>query len=51
MRFHVSLVRHLIILWKLHLMSSATDKQHATKLIDAKRTFMELVIRKLLYFC
>ena len=51
MRFHVRLVRHLIFLWKLHFMSSATEKQHATKLIDAKRKFMELLIRKLLYFC
>ena len=32
-------------------MSSATEKQHATKLIDAKRKFMELMIRKQLYFC
>ena len=32
-------------------MSSATEKQHATKLIDVKRKFMELLIRKLLYFC
>ena len=32
-------------------MSSATEKQHATKLIDAKRKFMELMIRKPLYFC
>ena len=26
-------------------------KQYATKLIDAKRKFMELMIRKPLYFC
>ena len=32
-------------------MFSATEKQHATKLIDAKRKFMELMIRKPLYFC
>ena len=31
-------------------MSSATEKQNATKLIDAKRTFMEQMIRKPLYF-
>ena len=51
MRFHVRLVRHLFFLWKLYFMSSATEKQHATKLIDAKREFMELMIRKPLYFC
>ena len=51
MRFHVRLVRHLFFLWKLHFMSSATEKQHATKLIDAKRKFMERFIRKPLYFC
>ena len=50
-RFHVRLVRHLFFLWKLHFMSSATEKQHATKLIDAKRQFMELMNRKPLYFC
>ena len=50
-RFHVRLVRHLFFLWKLHFMSSATEKQHATKLIDAKRKFMELLFRKPLYFC
>ena len=50
-RFHVRLVRHIFVLWKLHLMSSATEKQHATKFIDAKRKFMELMIRKPLYFC
>ena len=50
-RFHVLLVRHLFFLWKLHFMSSATEKQHATKLIDAKRKFMERMIRKPLYFC
>ena len=50
-RFHVCLVRHLIFLWKLHFMSSVTEKQYATKLIDAKRKFMELMIRKPLYFC
>ena len=49
--FHVRLVRHLFFLWKLHCMSSATEKQHATKLIDVKRKFMELMIRKPLYFC
>ena len=32
-------------------MSSATEKQHVTKLIDAQRKFMELMIRKPLYFC
>ena len=26
-------------------------KQHATKLIDVKRHFKELMMRKLLYFC
>ena len=31
-------------------MSSATEKQHATKLIDEKRKFMELKIRKPPYF-
>ena len=51
MRFHVRLMRHLFFLWKLHFMSSATEKQYATKLIDAKRKFMELMIRKPLYFC
>ena len=50
-RFHVRHVRHLFFLWKLHFMSSATEKQNATKLIDAKRKFMELMIRKPLYFC
>ena len=51
MRFHVRLVHHLFFLWKLHSMSSAVEKQHATKLIDTKRKFMELMIRKPLYFC
>ena len=32
-------------------MSSVADKQQATKLIDAKRKFMELMMRKSLYFC
>ena len=50
-RFHVRLVRHLFFLWKQHFMSSATEKQIATKLNDAKRKFMELMIRKPLYFC
>ena len=50
-RFHVRLVRHLFSLWKLHYMSSPKEKQHPTKLIDAKRKFMELMIRKPLYFC
>ena len=49
-RFHVRLVRHLFFLLKLHFMSSATEKQYATKLIDAKRKFMELMVRKPLYF-
>ena len=31
-------------------MSSATEKQHATKSIDAKRKFMEIMMRKPLYF-
>ena len=31
-------------------MSSATEKQHATKSIDAERKFMELRIRKPLNF-
>ena len=48
--FYVRLVRHLFFLWKLHFMPSATEKQHATKFIDAKRKFMELLIRKPLYF-
>ena len=30
-------------------MSSAVEKQHATKLSDAKRKFMELMMRKPLY--
>ena len=50
-RFHVRPVRYLIFLWKLLFMSSATEKQHATKLIYAKRKFMKLMIRKPLYFC
>ena len=50
-RFHVRLVRHLLFCEKIHFMSSATEKQHATKLIDAKRKFVELMIRKPLYFC
>ena len=50
-RFHVRLVRHLFFLWKLHVLSSTTEKQHATKLIDAKRKFMERMIRKPLFFC
>ena len=45
------LLRHLFFLWKLNLMSSATEKQYATQLIDTKRKFMELMIRKPLYFC
>ena len=32
-------------------MSSATEKQHATKLSDAERKFVELMIRKPLYIC
>ena len=32
-------------------MSSATEKQHATKSIYAKRKFMELIMRTPLYFC
>ena len=31
-------------------MSSAAEKQHATKLIDAKRKFMQPMIGKPLYF-
>ena len=50
-RFHVRPVRHLFFLWKLLLMSSAIEKQHATKSIDWKRKFMELMMRKPLYFC
>ena len=50
-RFHLRLVRHLFFLWKLHFMSSATENQHATKLIDAKRKFMEFMIRNPLFFC
>ena len=46
MRFHVLLVRHLYFLWKLHFMSSAAEKQHATKIIDAKCKFMQLFTRK-----
>ena len=39
--------------WSLLFMKTTSDaeKQHATKLIDAKRKFMELMIRKPLYFC
>ena len=50
-RFHVRLVRHIFFSWKLHCMSSATEKQHATKLVDAKGKFKELLIRKPVYFC
>ena len=32
-RFHLRLVCHLFFLWKLHFMSCATGKQHATKLM------------------
>ena len=32
-------------------MSSAAEKQHATELIDTKRKFMEIMMRKPLYFC
>ena len=32
-------------------MSSAREKQHETKLIYAKRKFMELMMQKPLYFC
>ena len=49
-RFHVRLLRHLYYLWKLFIMSSVTDKQQATKLIDTKRKFMELMMRKSLDF-
>ena len=49
-RFHVRLLSHPFLLWKLHFMASDTEKQHATKLIDAKCKFMELMIRKPLYF-
>ena len=48
--FHVRLVRHLYFLWKLLFMSSAAEKQHATKLSDAKQKFMEVMMRKPLYF-
>ena len=51
MLFHVRLVRHLFFLWKLLFVSSASEKQHATKSIDAKRKFMEYMMRKPLYFC
>ena len=51
MRFHVRLVRHLFFLWKLLFVSSASEKQHETKSIDAKRNFMEYMMRKPLYFC
>ena len=33
-RFHVRLLRYLFFLWKLNFMSSATEKQQTTKLID-----------------
>ena len=46
-RFHLRLVRHLYFSWKL-LMSSAAEKQHAKQ--NSKRKFMELVMRKPLYF-
>ena len=36
---------------KTNFKSSATEIQHATKSIDAKRKFMELMMRKPLYFC
>ena len=49
--FHVRLVRHLYFLWKLLFMSSASGKQHATTLNDAKLKFMQLMMRKPLYFC
>ena len=45
------LVRHLNILWKLLFMSSAAEKQHTTQFIDAKRKFMQLMMRKPLYLC
>ena len=41
-RFHVRLVHHLFFLWKLHFMSSATEKQHAIKLIDANVSLWSL---------
>ena len=50
-RFHECLVRRLFFFLKLHFMSSATEKQLSTKLIDAKRKFLERMIRKPLYFC
>ena len=50
-RLHVRLMRHLFFPWKLHFISSAAEKQHATKFIDPKRKFMELMIGKLLHFC
>ena len=31
-------------------MSSAAEKHHATQLIDAKRKFMQFMMRKPLYF-
>ena len=49
-RFHVCFVRHLYFLWKLLFMSSASEKQHAIKLIDAKCKFMQLMMRKPLFF-
>ena len=45
------LVRHLNFLGKLLFISSATEKQQVTQLIEAKRTFMQLMMRKPLYFC
>ena len=50
-RFHVRLLRHLYFLWKLLFRSSVADKQQATKLIDAKCKFIELMMRKPLYLC
>ena len=49
-RFHVRLVCHLFFLWKLLFMSSASEEQHATKLMYAKRKFMQLMMRKPFYF-
>ena len=50
--FHVHLVRHLFFFMKTTFYDLCyRKKKYATKLIDAKRKFIELMIRKQLYFC
>ena len=46
MRFHARLMRNLFFLWKPLFVSSATEKQHAAKSIDAKRKLMEYTMRE-----